>query len=136
MTFFADENFTIHGVRLLEAFDLQNEIRHLTDSFDKGTPDVEWLGGVSTWIPKPIVVGGDGRILRNKVERQALRDADLSFVYLAPGWTNLRWQDMAWKLVRIWPDVVKNVERSRQATVFEIKTTSLKVELRGTTRNL
>ena len=129
MIFLADENFTSHGVRLLEAFDLVHEIRHLTDSFERGTPDVEWLGAIASWRPKPIVIGGDGRILRNKVERKTLRAADLSFVYLASGWTNLPWNDMAWKLIKVWPSIVRNVEQSRRPTVFEVKPGNLKVEL-------
>ena len=136
MIFLADENFIVHAVRLLEVFDQENEIRHLTDHFSKGTPDTTWLNSVARWDPKPTVIGGDGRIIRNRVERAALRTADLSFIYLASGWTNLEWAVFAWKIVKVWPDIVRNVETARRPTVFEVKPGSLKVERIGETAKL
>ena len=136
MIFVADENFTVLGVRLLEAFDQQNEIRHLTDSFPKGTPDTTWIPSVAEWDLKPTVIGGDGRILRNKAERAALRQADLSFVYLTSGWTNLAWPVLAWKIVKVWPDVVRNVKTARRPTVYEVGPGSLKVKRIGDTARL
>ena len=136
MIFVADENFTVLGVRLLEAFDQQNEIRHLTDSFPKGTPDTTWIPSVSERDPKPTIIGGDGRILRNKAERAALRKADLSFIYLTSGWTNLEWPVFAWKIVKVWPDVVRNVETTRRPTVYEVRPGSLKVKRVGDTARL
>lgn len=128
MTFLADENFQIQGVRLLEAFDQENEIRHITDVLGKGTPDVEWLTAAGGWTPKPVIIGGDGRILRRKSELAALKAADLSFVFLAPGWTNLNWPTFAWKIVKAWPGVASNVSRALRPTVFELKPGNLKID--------
>lgn len=128
MRFFADENISPRAVRLLEAFDDDCEIRALEHFFDKGTPDTEWLSAVASWSPKPVVLGGDGRILRNKVERATLRDCDLMFVYLAAGWTKIRWQEFAWKIIKAWPSIVENVSRALRPTVYEVKLKTLKIE--------
>lgn len=85
MIFFTDECFMYKANKLVEAFDRENEIRPLLDHFPAGTPDVEWIPAIAAWDPKPVVVCGDGRILKNKVERQVLKDAGLD-LYLFSEW--------------------------------------------------
>lgn len=83
---------------------------------------------IAKWETKPIVISGDGRILRNAVERQVLRECDLMFVHFAQSWTNIPWPEQAWKGIRVWPHIVKNVEKIRKPTVFEVNVTSSKVK--------
>lgn len=128
MTFFTDECFMYKANALLEAFDRENEIRALIDCFARGTPDIVWIPEVAKWSPKPVIVCGDGRILRNKVERRVLADAALTFVCLTSGWTNLDWNTFAWKIIKAWPAIVQNVSRVLRPTVFEISPQTLKVE--------
>jgi hypothetical protein len=58
----------------------------------------------------------------------------LTFVYLVKGWTNLKWEDFAWKIIKCWPDVVRNVEKCRFPSVFEV-TINGKIELIGTLKD-
>ena len=109
ITFFTDECFMRKANALLEAFDPENPIRALLDHFAPGTPDIEWIPAIAAWVPKPVIVCGDARILRNKVERAVLNEAGLTFICLAPGWTNLPWPTFAWKIIKVWPDVVEEV---------------------------
>ncbi len=89
MRFFADENFIRRAVDLLRAYDnQQNTFSHLLDHFPRGTPDLDWLLAIGAWHPQPIIIGGDGRILRKQAERAALRSSGCTFVYLASGRTN------------------------------------------------
>lgn len=136
MIFVTDENFMVRGARLLEVFDRENEIRALTSLYPAGTEDVDWLRKLAEQNPKPVVVGGDGRILRNPAESQVLRECDLMFVYLAPGWTNLVWSVFAWKIIKAWPDIVRNVTQAMRPTIFEVSCSSLKVERRGLVADL
>ena len=85
MIFFTDECFMYKANKLVEAFDRENEIRPLLDHFERGTPDITWIPAISVWNPKPVVICGDGRILKNKVERQVLKEAGLNFICLASG---------------------------------------------------
>ena len=57
-----------------------------------------------------------------------LRDSDLMFVYLASGWTTLKWEEFAWKIIKAWPRITNNVRRANKATIFLIHVKSLKVE--------
>jgi hypothetical protein len=130
MIFFTDECFMYKANALLEAFDRENEIRPLIDHFNSGTDDIAWIPAIAQWKPKPIVVCGDGRILRNKVERSVLKTAELTFVCLASGWTNLEWNQFAWKIVKAWPGIVQNASLAIRPTVFEISPQTLKIEKR------
>lgn len=120
MTFFADENLSPRMVELLEVFDRRNRIRAHVDYFKAATPDVEWLSELATWDPRPALLCGDGRILRNRAELAALKDAQLTFVHLAPGWTNLLWEEQAWKIIKCWPHIVHEVTRTRVPAILEV----------------
>ncbi len=105
---------------MLSYFDRNNEMRASIAYFPKGTHDKDWLPVVASWGDKIVVVSGDARILKNRVERQVLKECKLGFVYLAPGWTKLQWEEYAWKIVKVWPDIVKNVEQTPYPSVFEV----------------
>lgn len=128
MKFFTDECFMYKANALLEAFDRENQMIPLLDVFPPGTKDVVWIPQVAAWAEKPIVICGDGRILRNKVERETLRGAGLKFVCLASGWTNLDWPTFAWKLIKVWPAIVLTSQLALRPTVFEVSCQTLKVE--------
>ena len=121
---------------MLEIFDLEHEVRHLIDYFPRGTADTAWIHAIAQWDPRPIVLAGDGRILRNKAEAAVLRDANLSFVFLAGGWSNLPWETQAWKLLRVWPDIVRNVLRARMPTIFEVAVGTGKIRRISDTKSL
>ena len=127
MIFFFDENIIEHVARMLAAFDREHEMRHALDHFDRGTPDTEWIPVVASWNGDPVAVCADGRILKNKVERQVLKESGLMFVYMASGWTNTPWPDYAWKIVKVWPQIVRNVRQARYPMVFEVSV-GLKVQ--------
>jgi len=59
-----------------------------------------------------------------------LKECNLMFVCLAPGWPRLPWDDYAWKIVKVWPDIVKNVAQARYPMVFEV-TVGLKILIIG-----
>lgn len=128
MIFVTDECIMVHAARLLSAFDRENTIERLMDSVPQGTKDIEWLPKLAVRDPKPIVLTGDARILRNKVERAALAEAKLKFVCLSAGWMHLKWEDYAWKIIKAWPEIRGAVERTLKPTVFEVSTKNLKIE--------
>lgn len=129
MIFLADENVPSRAVSLLEVFDRSNEIRHIRQYFEEGTSDVEWIVAAASWDEKPVILGGDGRILTRPAELAALKSAGLSFVFLAPGWTNLKWEVFAPKLLTVWPRICREVQRVRVPTVFKVPPSSSKIEI-------
>lgn len=120
MILFTDENFSEHLAKMLSYFDRENEIRAHIDYFQKGTKDVEWIPKVASWGKDTIIIGGDGRILKNKAEKAVLKECDITFILLSSGWVNLGWHEMAWKMVKVWPDIIKNVSQARFPTLFEV----------------
>jgi len=40
----------------------------------------------------------------------------------------MTFHDQAWKLLKIWPDVVRNAEQSRAPTLYEVPVSGTKVE--------
>jgi len=120
--FFTDENFAHALNDLLRVFDRQSEIRAFLDHFPKGTPDVEWIGQIGQWPERPFIVGGDGRILTNAVERRALRDSGCSFVYLASGWTETPWELLCVHTLQAWPKIVQWARRTDRQAVIEVGT--------------
>ena len=123
-------------MRLLDIFDKENTVSWMPDHFHRGIADTEWLRRAAEMSPKPVILSGDGRILRNKVERQCLKDGDFTYVCLAKGWTSTSWSDYAWKIIKAWPAVVEEVQACRQPTVFELHVGKLKVERKSLTREL
>jgi len=130
MIFFFDECVSPYMAAMLGQFDRDHEMRASSHYFDQGTPDTEWMPVVASWDNDVVVVSGDGRILRNKVERKVLKECGRSFVCLAPGWTKLPWNEYAWKIVKVWPDIRKNIEEARFSIILEVSL-SLKVQTLG-----
>jgi len=130
MTFFTDECFIYKANALLEAFDREHQIIPLLDRFEAGTPDTDWLPSIARWSPKPVIICGDARILKNQVERAALKEAKLMFVLLASGWTQTPWHTYAWKIIKVWPRIVEVTSKTLRPTVFEVSVSTLKVEKR------
>ena len=126
--FFSDENFSSKAARMLRIFDPDVDLRIHAENFEQGTPDTEWMSVVASWVPKPALLSGDGRILRNKRERATLKSCDLTFVHLSPGWTKIAWTEFAWKIIKAWPGIKSQVERTRAATVFKVHPRSLRCE--------
>jgi len=127
MDFFMDRNVGVKMAHLIEAFDRESRVRHLDDEFTHDTPDTTWLHALGKRTPKPIVIGGDGSILRNEAEMQALKEAGLTYFVLAKGWTNLNWRDsQAWMIIKVWPKIIADAAPLRP-TIYEV-TVGLKVE--------
>jgi len=128
MRFILDENMPRPAARMLDAFDHENEVLSIIDELGPGLSDEEWMRRLAELRPPPTIVSGDGRILRNRSERRVLKECGLMFVALSRGWTNLRWEEMAWKLVKAWPSIAQEVNRARRSTVFEVKVGGLKIQ--------
>jgi hypothetical protein len=133
LKFFVDRNIAPRIARILDQCDQDHEVRHHDDYFARTAPDVEWIGELGRqrgWC----VIGGDARILRNPAEMQALRDAELTFFVLKSAWMSYSFIDQAWRLVKIWPEIVSNATRVREATIFEVPGSASKVERLRLTR--
>ena len=133
MIFFTDENISTNAAHMLDIFDRENQIRACLDYFRAGISDTEWMRGIASWneLCSVIALCGDGRIIKNEVEKQVLKECGLTFVLLAPGWLHLQWDTYAWKIIRIWPEIVKNIKEARYPMLFDVPVNNLKIRAIG-----
>lgn len=68
-----------------------------------GAKDVPILESFENNVPRPILITADGRITRNKFERQALLRCKCHCVVILPSFTDLSIPDQAWRLLKLWP---------------------------------
>ena len=135
MHFFIDRNVPIALARMLGHYDLTHTVVYHDDLFERTTPDTEWLQIIAERDPVPVVVSGDGRILRNPAELQVLRGLPITFFLFVGAWLNLKWPEFAWKAIKIWPEVVAAAS-PRRPSVFRIPVSASKVELESLTSEL
>jgi len=121
---------------MLDAYDSRNTVRWGPDIFGRGAPDTEWIPQAASLKPKPVIVSGDGRILKRPAERQKLKAGKLTFVHLASGWTNTEWSVYAWKIVKVWPEILSATRLAREPTILEVAINANKVRRVCLTDNL
>ena len=95
-TAFFDRNFPRGLAQALRAIactpQRKVEVISHDEWFEQDTPDTVWIPRVAA-ASKPFVVGGDGAILNNPAEAQALKEGELTYFVLASGFTNLTIHD-------------------------------------------
>lgn len=135
--FVFDECLARQLPKLVSVFDRTGHlIDDVRDLFGEGTKDEVWLQDLGGRVPPPIVISGDGRILRNRAQRAILRTLPLTFVVLAPSWTSLRWEDQAPRFLTAWPSIVAATMGARQPTVFEVAISGKKIDRVDFTKDL
>jgi hypothetical protein len=135
MHFFIDRNVPIALARMLGHYDRTHTVIYHDDRFEKTTPDTAWLSEIAGWDPVPVVVSGDGRILRNPAELQVLQGLPLTFFLFVEAWLHLPWREHAWKAVKVWPEIVA-ASSPRRPSIFRIPVSANKVEFESLTSEL
>ena len=112
MRFFFDRNLAFRLARMVDALEVEHTVRSFDDDdrFNPKTPDIDWIKAIAADNPPWVVVSGDGRILRNKTELSALKEAGLTFFCLSKQWMHMTIYEQAWKLIKVWPDIVENAK--------------------------
>jgi hypothetical protein len=122
MWFVLDENLPPAYARCLAELEGRGReltVSHIRDVVGKNVIDTEWIEAIKS-KGAPVVISGDRRMLTRVHELQALRDAQLTTFILAPGWSNLKFWDKAWLLIRWWPTIVQLAGASPPGTIFRV----------------
>lgn len=106
------------------------------DSFKVDATDEYWIGELGRRPDKWVALSADNRIIRNRAERAALREAGLNFFVFVPRWFTLPPNLMAAQLLKVWPVILSAAERAREPHVWEIPVSSLKLLDLGPTQKL
>jgi hypothetical protein len=113
MRFFFDRCMHYKMAHVIQTYEGKNGhviVHHNDDDrFHEKTVDVEWIKALAAdRSPLPwVILSGDGNILKNKVERRALREASLPFFCMAPQWVKMPMEEYAWKFMKAWPKIKK-----------------------------
>jgi hypothetical protein len=101
MRFFFDRNMPPQLARMVDVLEREHAARSYYDDerFGETTPDVTWIKVVASDDPPWIIISGDGRILRNKTELSALKEAKLTFFCLSRQWMHMKIYEQAWKFI-------------------------------------
>lgn len=120
MKFLIDNNLSPYLARALAALSSPHDIEviHLRDKFLKNTPDIEWINALSTEQGWSVVT--QDRLIKNPLEKEALRRSGLTAFVLAKGWSaQLEW-DKAAQLVRWWPRIIEQASLVRGGAAFQV----------------
>ena len=120
MKFFIDNNLPpplAHALReLSKPYD--HAVIHLKDRFTADTPDVDWINDLSK-------EGGWAVITHDKLnkglEREALRQAGLLVFFLDKSWSDHKFWEKAYQLVRWWPRIVEQASGIQGGAAFKVK---------------
>lgn len=128
MRFFFDNNLAPRFAEALRVLDGgTHTITHLRERFAPQIADLDWINALASegdWV----IISGDVRISKNRLERQAWLESGLTAFFLAKGWTGLRLWDQAWRLMKWWPEIVAQAERIQAGAGFVIPLKSSKLE--------
>jgi len=89
---------------------------------------VEWIKVLAADDPPWVIISGDGRILKNKAELIALKEARLTYFCLSRQLMHMKIYEQAWKFIKAWPDILENA-KGTTPRIYEISGgAGLKVE--------
>jgi hypothetical protein len=130
MRFFFDRNMAPQLARMVNALEREHtaQSHYDDDRFTDTTSDVEWIKVLADDDPPWVIISGDGRILKNKAELSALKEAGLTFFCLSRQWMHMKIYEQAWKFIKAWPDILENA-KGTTPRIYEISGgAGLKVE--------
>lgn len=119
MKFFLDNCISpVHAKALRVLAEVQEyEILHLSEKFPRDTRDHEWLGELGRegdWV----VVSGDPRITRGRIERAAWHESGLTAFFFGKGWASRSYWKLAADLVTWWPTIVLTARQAPAGSGF------------------
>ena len=104
---------------LAELFRDEHEVVALKDKFKNTIADKDWIGELSQ-DDKWVVISGDRRITKNKVEYNAFRSSRLIGVFLSPGLQNVGVVKQLERILAQWSNIEKQVSLVRGSAMFEL----------------
>lgn len=120
MRFFLDNNLPPSLAQALDSLSrpLGHQVLHLAEKFTRATPDHEWIASLAhegDWV----LITQD-RLKKNDMEKRALRESNLTAFFLKKGWSDQKYWDKAWRLVRWWPLIIDQADRVQPGATFYV----------------
>jgi hypothetical protein len=120
--FFFDNNLSphlAHAIGELSKGESQPPlVKHLKDKFSGNTPDHQWIDALAAegdWV----VISQDA-LMKNDLEREALRRSGLVVFALAAAWSSQTHWIKAQNLVKWWPAIMDHAMRYRGGAAIRV----------------
>lgn len=119
MKFFVDNNLPQALAHALNALSTpeNHSVIHLKDKFPQDTEDSVWIEALSKeggWV----VLTHDN--LNKGIEREVLRQAGLLVFFLDKSWSNHKFWEKAYQLVRWWPRIMEQSSGIQGGAAFKV----------------
>ena len=112
MNYFFDENFAppiVRAIRKLHGRDHPQDIIESSRDRDYlGFKDLPWIEALVNTQTEWTILTLDQ--MRN--ERYAVQNSGFTWFIFSRSWASLRFWDQSWKLIKVWPDIAAESERS------------------------
>lgn len=92
---------------------------HLKERFSPDVEDVEWINKLAKeggWF----VITKDNQIRKRTHERRAWQESHIPIVFLQKTWINLNLWEMAWRLIKCWPNLKETIKQDRGRKSFQL----------------
>ena len=94
-------------------------VEHLNEKFPANTPDIEWIKKLTSeggWF----VITKDNQIRKRLHERKVWQESNIPIVFLPKSWINFTFWEMAWRLIRYWPNLKESLKNHNKNESFEL----------------
>ena len=94
-------------------------VKHLSEICSPDTSDIKWLTQLSDegeWF----VITKDNQIRKTSHERKAWQESHIPIVFLPKSWKNFSLWEMAWRIIRYWPNLKESINYNRKNKSFEL----------------
>jgi predicted nuclease of predicted toxin-antitoxin system len=139
MKFFFDRCLPVRLAKMLDAYDTENQVVHQDEDgrFTNMDEDIKIIATLADENPPPVLITADVNMYtRRPDERLALRNSNLTCVFIKKGFNNLPIHDQAVKMLKLWPQIVEQTSRCKEPTAFEISPSATKLQRYRLTRDL
>jgi len=94
-------------------------VEHLKEKFLPNTPDIEWITKLSK-EGKWFIITQDNQIRKRSLEKKAWQESHIPIIFLQKSWIKLNLWEMAWRLIKYWPELKETVTRNRKNESFQL----------------
>ena len=119
MKFFVDNNLPPALAKALHALSepLNHSVAHLRERFPPCAADSDWIDTLSSEAGWSVITHDK---LNKGLEREALRRAGLIVFFLDKSWSNHRFWEKAYSVVRWWPRIIEQSEGIKGGAAFKV----------------
>jgi hypothetical protein len=126
MNFFFDANISRRIANMVAALcEDVHVVLHITqhksfihnnnESGGNSTPDIEWITTLGESEEDWKIISGEANIIDTAHERAALIESRLTFFSLDRNWAKASATEQAWKMVKIWDEIVRHASDPGQS---------------------